>query len=109
MTTNTESLPEPVTWQKELRSAHPSSDPQYWPDSLMLKYCLREVNELRVAYAYAAKLCAARDAEIERLRAALNEINSWLVCACIATDADMAQSFPHMQQVCDAALKRSKS
>jgi hypothetical protein len=44
---------------------------------------------------------AQRDALLE----ALKEINSWLVCACIATPEDMAQSFPHMEQVAYAAIK----
>ena len=42
-----------------------------------------------------------RDALLE----ALKEIDSWLVCSCIATAEDMAQSFPHMQQVASAAIK----
>ena len=35
---------------------------------------------------------------------ALNEINNWLVCACIATPEDMAQSFGYMQSVADKAI-----
>ena len=36
---------------------------------------------------------------------ALQELDSWLVCAAIATDADMAQSFPHMQKVAEAGAQ----
>jgi hypothetical protein len=63
----------------------------------------------------------ARDAEIaERnemkrradlypeLLEALKELDSWLVCACIATPEDMAQSFPHMQQVVSAAIAKAE-
>lgn len=53
-----------------------------------------------------------KNAELEKQRdellAALNEINNWLVCACIATPEDMAQSFQHMQQVADAAIDSVK-
>lgn len=42
--------------------------------------------------------------ENKTLRDMLEEINSWLVCSCIATADDMAQSFDHMQKVADAAL-----
>lgn len=38
---------------------------------------------------------------------ALEEINNWLVCACIASPDDMAQSFPAMQQVAQDAIDRS--
>lgn len=41
------------------------------------------------------------------LLAALNEINNWLVCAAIASPEDMAQSFPHMQAVADAAIAKA--
>ena len=40
----------------------------------------------------------------EKMRETLNELNSWLVCAPIATAEDMAQSFAHMQQQCELAL-----
>jgi hypothetical protein len=39
---------------------------------------------------------------------ALKELDSWLVCACIATPEDMAQSFPHMQQVVSAAIAKAE-
>ena len=68
-------------------------------------------------------LCADAADEIARLRQqvatlterqdiaveALNEINNWLVCACIATPEDMAQSFDHMQSVADKALDAIQS
>ena len=38
---------------------------------------------------------------------ALNEINNWLVCACITSPEDMAASFPHMQELAENALKQS--
>jgi hypothetical protein len=47
-----------------------------------------------------ARLIAASPVMLE----ALKELDSWLVCACIATPEDMAQSFPHMQQVVSAAI-----
>ena len=42
------------------------------------------------------------------LLAALKEIDSWLVCACIATPEDMAQSFSHMEQVASAAINKAE-
>ena len=39
---------------------------------------------------------------------ALEEIDSWLVCAAIATPDDMAQSFTHMEQVASTALSKYK-
>ena len=58
------------------------------------EHCDALIDELR-------RLHAQRDALLE----ALKEIDSWLVCSCIATAEDMAQSFPHMQQVASAAIK----
>lgn len=40
----------------------------------------------------------------QMLLAALKEIDNWLVCWCIATPEDMAQSFGHMEQVASAAI-----
>jgi hypothetical protein len=50
------------------------------------------------------KVVIATNAE---LLEALNEINNWLVCACIATPEDMAQSFLHMQQVAETAIAKA--
>ncbi len=50
------------------------------------------------------KAIAARDLVIKQKDAALSDINNWLVCSCIATAEDMAQSFPYMQELCDKAL-----
>ena len=44
----------------------------------------------------------------QELLVALKEIDSWLVCACIATPEDMAQSFPTMQQVATAAINKAE-
>ena len=44
----------------------------------------------------------------KELLAALKEIDSWLVCACIATPEDMAQSFSHMEQVASAAINKAE-
>lgn len=44
----------------------------------------------------------------QELLVALKEIDSWLVCACIATPEDMAQSFPTMQQVASAAINKAE-
>lgn len=46
---------------------------------------------------------AVRNAAPTMLKA-LEEINSWLVCAGIASAEDMAQSFPHMLQVTEDAI-----
>lgn len=43
-----------------------------------------------------------------KLRAALEEIDKWLVCHVIATPDDMAQSFEHMEGVAAAALADEK-
>lgn len=40
-------------------------------------------------------------------REALQEIGNWLVCAAIATPEDAAQSFPHMLEVVQKALKEN--
>lgn len=37
----------------------------------------------------------------------LNDIRNWLVCACIATPEDMAQSFPHFQQEINELLNKA--
>ena len=42
------------------------------------------------------------------LLAALREIDNWLVCACIATPEDMAQSVTHMEQVAQAAIAKAE-
>lgn len=42
--------------------------------------------------------------ERDALRAALNEIHGWLVCAPIASNDDMAQSFPTMERIAAKAL-----
>jgi hypothetical protein len=55
----------------------------------------------------AAELRRLHEANQELL-AALKEIDSWLVCACIATPEDMAQSFPTMQQVASAAINKAE-
>lgn len=54
-----------------------------------------------------AKLAYKQDAG--QLLAALTEINNWLVCACIATDADMAQSFPAMQRIAQEAIDTARA
>jgi hypothetical protein len=51
----------------------------------------------------ANKLTAPQDVN-QMLLAALKEIDNWLVCGCIATPEDMAQSFGHMEQVARAAI-----
>jgi hypothetical protein len=38
------------------------------------------------------------------LRAALEKVHSWIVCYSIASPEDMAQSFPEMEKIIDAAL-----
>jgi len=62
-----------------------------------LAWCKEAANELR-------RLHEAN----QELLAALKEIDSWLVCACIATPEDMAQSFPTMQQVASAAINKAE-
>ena len=51
-----------------------------------------------------ARLIAAAPDLLE----ALDELESWLVCACIASPEDMAQSFPHMLQVVQAAIAKAE-
>ena len=59
-------------WQDELRANHPNSDPQYWSDELMFKYCRREVDALR------AKLAAPQAAQInQQLLEAAKRIRHW--------------------------------
>lgn len=45
-----------------------------------------------------------RPAESARLIEALNKVNDWLVCHSIASDEDMAQSFPTMCKIVNDAL-----
>ena len=40
---------------------------------------------------------------------ALNEIHNWLVCAPIATAEDMAESFPYMERLAEAAIARAEA
>src|ERR1035437_1066361 len=35
-------------WEARALEANPKSDPEYWPDSLKLKYALAEISDLRV-------------------------------------------------------------
>lgn len=39
--------------------------------------------------------------EIKRLRAIIEEVNSWAVCAGIASPEDMAQNFPRIIEITD--------
>jgi hypothetical protein len=39
--------------------------------------------------------------------ALLNDLNNWLVCSCIATPEDMAQSFEAYQQEIEALLNKA--
>lgn len=69
--------------------------------------------EIRLATAPERNITiTAENIELKRqnkvLRDALNEINNWLVCACIASAEDMAQSFADMQQLADTALDTTK-
>lgn len=57
---------------------------------------------LNTPYAPQPPKVVDRVRELERL---LNEINNWLVCAAIATPADMMQSAPIFQKRIDAAMK----
>lgn len=41
----------PKTWQERMQAAHPTSEAQYWPDSLKCKYMSLEIDELRDAIA----------------------------------------------------------
>jgi len=45
--------------------------------------------------------------EADAMREALGKIEGWLVCAAIATDQDMAQSFGEMLETTQAALALS--
>ena len=42
---------------------------------------------------------AAEPSELDRLRAIIDEVHSWAVCACIASPEDMAQNFPHIVEI----------
>ncbi len=44
-------------------------------------------------------------AEIDRLRAVVNEVNSWIVCAAIATPDDMAGNFVRIEQITNPDYK----
>ena len=47
--------------------------------------------------------------EIERLRAVLDEVHSWAVCAAIASPEDMAQNFPHIIEITTPGSGEGKS
>jgi hypothetical protein len=79
------------------------------PEALLLADELQAIS--KNPWAKHWERCLKAAAELRRLHAlntelleALKELDSWLVCACIATPEDMAQSFPHMQQVVSAAI-----
>ena len=74
------------------------------PEALRLADALEKHSGI---YQAAAELRRLHESNIELL-AALKEIDSWLVCACIATPEDMAQSFPTMQQVASAAINKAE-
>jgi hypothetical protein len=76
---------------------------------------LRLADEVQRPYIKASAWEKEAATELRRLHesntellAALKEIDSWLVCACIATPEDMAQSFPTMQQVASAAINKAE-
>lgn len=77
------------------------------PEALKLAGNLEALHGHRLSTKAAAELRRLHESNQELL-AALNEIDSWLVCACIATPEDMAQSFPTMQQVASAAIAKAK-
>lgn len=45
----------------------------------------------------------------KELLEALKEIHNWLVCAPIATAEDMAESFPYMERLAEAAIARAEA
>ena len=42
---------------------------------------------------------AVVEEENRRLRAVIEEVHSWAVCACFATPEDMAQNFPRIVEI----------
>jgi len=56
-----------------------------------------------------AEIDANRDliAQAPAMFALLNDLNNWLVCSCIATPEDMAQSFEAYQQEIEALLNKA--
>lgn len=72
---------------------------------------LRQINfahEIKLSVRGYEIQIADLNAQRDELLEALKEIDRWLVCACIATPEDMAQSFPHMEQVARAAIKKAE-
>lgn len=43
--------------------------------------------------------------EVARLRSIIDEIHSWIVCACIATAEDMAGNFERVAEITDPNYK----
>jgi hypothetical protein len=43
-------LDPPAPWHHRILKAHPFSEPEYWPDSLRLKYVTEELQEYRAAF-----------------------------------------------------------
>lgn len=73
---------------------------ELWPVAHVSNRSLSAADELRRLHVV--------EKQRDDLLAALREIDSWLVCACIATPEDMAQSFSHMEQVASAAIAKAE-
>ena len=78
------------------------------PEALRLADCLETEKVGAILGDSAAAELRRLHESNQELLAALKEIDSWLVCACIATPEDMAQSFPTMQQVASAAINKAE-
>ena len=78
------------------------------PEALRLAdEIFKEFPYYKKGHQWSAELRRLHSVNAELLEA-LNEMNNWLVCACIATDEDMAQSFQHMQQVAETAIAKAQ-
>ena len=56
-------------------------------------------NECGFAGMSAAQVIQYQDGEIKRLKGIVDEVHSWIVCACIASAEDMMQSADHICEI----------
>ena len=62
-------------------------------------YIAAKCDEHRDGRLTALERLAVVEEENRRLRAVIEEVHSWAVCACFATPEDMAENFPRIVEI----------